>query len=762
MSDSRASRPEGGPGLSQPRRKLPTGAIISPMRDDVVQLPADDSVAPLMPAEVGLLVTGSIAPVRTTIAYRLALVLVAAVMILLPLVYLSLIAVVGWGVVWHLEHNSSMLQGQRVRGRAAILAMMLYVAPAVIGGVLVLFMLKPLMAGRQKRATARSLRPEDEPTLFALVERVCRALGAPMPKRIDVDLQLNASAAHRRGLLSLVGNDLVLTIGLPLAAGLSVEQFAGVLAHEFGHFTQGAGMGFGALVSRINAWFARVVWERDSWDETLVHWSNTVDFRIGWILWLARLCVGLTRKILFGLMAIGHAVSCHLSRQMEFDADRHQVRLVGSEVFTATFQRLARLGISHHRAIETLRGSHLEGVTVDSMPDLVIALAGVLSAEEEATIDKAIAAEKTGILATHPATHERIQRATDDTDGPPLVACREPASRLFSDFPALCRELTRSASNEAGPDAPGVMLVRPAADVLALQRLEHEAAAVARRWLAGDTCPHLPFPGAGPAMTGSAAECHAAWAAARATLQAADQLKPEEMEGLVAPLARFQRAALLESFVKAQGACEEEESGLTLSSVADVERFRSAAWEEFQTLARPLIERRHQIDRRLRSVLGWLATPEAAVRFEDAEDRCREASHLSQALAAMATQQDAWTALNGQAAAMMFWITRAIDPDTSEAALPAASATIKLVTQSINAIRQALLSAPYPLGHADSTMSLGRYLVANEVEEGEPAAVLDAAARLEALYSYLAWQLVGRLALRVEQVESVLDGAAAW
>jgi Zn-dependent protease with chaperone function len=37
---------------------------------------------------------------------------------------------------------------------------------------------------------------------------------------------------------------LVLVIGLPLAAGMSMRQVAGVLAHEFGHFAQGAGMRF--------------------------------------------------------------------------------------------------------------------------------------------------------------------------------------------------------------------------------------------------------------------------------------------------------------------------------------------------------------------------------------------------------------------------------------------------------------------------------------------------------------------------------------
>src|SRR4029450_10901664 len=87
-----------------------------------------------------------------------------------------------------------------------------------------------------------SLTPQSDPVLFAFIARVCEQVKAPLPSRVDVDCRINASAHFRRGLWSLHSNDLVLTIGLPLVAGLTMEEFAGVLAHEFGHFAQGAGM----------------------------------------------------------------------------------------------------------------------------------------------------------------------------------------------------------------------------------------------------------------------------------------------------------------------------------------------------------------------------------------------------------------------------------------------------------------------------------------------------------------------------------------
>src|SRR5262249_24911153 len=145
------------------------------------------------------------------------------------------------------------------------------------GVVLVLFMIKPLFARLPKARRGRALDLGREPILFAFVTRIARAVHAPEPRRIDVDCQVNASASFGAGLGGLVGRNLVLTIGLPLVSGLTVEQLAGVLAHELGHFAQGARMRLSYLIRSINAWFVRVVYERDEWDEQLVSWSEESD-----------------------------------------------------------------------------------------------------------------------------------------------------------------------------------------------------------------------------------------------------------------------------------------------------------------------------------------------------------------------------------------------------------------------------------------------------------------------------------------------------
>ncbi len=147
---------------------------------------------------------------------------------------------------------------------------MLYGLPLVVGPLVVLFMLEPLVAPRAVPELGPTLDRDEQPALFALIDQLCDALGAPAPKRGEVRADVNASAAFCNGLWSVVSRgDLVSMIGMPLVAGLNVRDFAGVLAHEFGHFRQGLAMRLSYVVRRVNGWFARVVYQRDGWDQAL-------------------------------------------------------------------------------------------------------------------------------------------------------------------------------------------------------------------------------------------------------------------------------------------------------------------------------------------------------------------------------------------------------------------------------------------------------------------------------------------------------------
>jgi Zn-dependent protease with chaperone function len=375
--------------------------------------------------------------------YHFGLLLVALAMLVLPLVYLGLIAGLGYFVYWHATENVTIFEG-RGNGKWKLF---IYAAPLLVGAVLLVFMVKPLFARRPRAAAPLSLRRHDQPVLFAYVERLCDLVGAPRPARIDVDCRVNASASFREGVFGLLGGRLVLTIGLPLAAGLTLRQLTGVLAHEFGHFAQGTGMRLTYLIRSVNAWFYRVVNERDAWDEGLVNLSHdSGHYAITLVVALCRLFVFLTRKVLWVLMYAGHAISSLMLRQMEFDADRYEAAVAGADSFCQTAERLRLLDVGSHAAFADLESAWRERRLADDLPKLIRSRESDLPPELRRRIAAHAASDKTGWLDTHPCDAARVaavRRRNAPGVFPALPPDSEPpASVLFNDFDDLCRAAT--------------------------------------------------------------------------------------------------------------------------------------------------------------------------------------------------------------------------------------------------------------------------------------------------------------------------------
>jgi Zn-dependent protease with chaperone function len=379
--------------------------------------------------------TGSIARSKSRPVYSAGLVTVACAMVLLPLIYLGLIALTAWLVLLHLTYDTWMFRDSNI----TIIRLLVYLGPAAAGVILVFFMVKPFFAAKPKPAAPITLVPAKEPLLFAFVERICSLVGAPVPCRIDVDCQVNASASLRRGIWS---RDLVLTVGLPLASGLDMREFAGVLAHEFGHFAQGAGLRLTYIIRHINIWFARVVYERDTWDLHLERAASHSDWRLAVVLQMARGCVWLTRRILWALMQAGHAISCFMLRQMEFDADSYEAKLAGSDAFESTSARMRVLGAATRSAYDDVRQSWASSRLPENLPLLIQHKAGLLPETVVQDLSAASAAVKTRWSDTHPCDADRM-RAARRLNEPGVFRLTQPATGLFADFNALSKAVTR-------------------------------------------------------------------------------------------------------------------------------------------------------------------------------------------------------------------------------------------------------------------------------------------------------------------------------
>lgn len=391
--------------------------------------------------QVEAAVTAKLPRNRVSLAYRLHLFLVAAAMAFLPLTYLATVAGAAWGVFYYTTAIAPELLSHMPRNRLAILYFLLIATPVVAGGILVLFLIKPLFFRISDSGRRRSLTRQGEPLLFALVDRICDAAGAPRPVRIDVDYQVNASAQPQGGIFSVITGKMVLTIGVPLLAGLTARQLSGVLAHEFGHFSQKVGMGASLLIRKVNFWFTRVVYQRDTMDQWLEESIAESDTRIALILQLAQVCVFISRGVLWCFMMAGHAISAGLMRQMEYDADRYEINLVGSKTFAETSQEMRRLSAAQTLALEAMFQFFTKGRLAD---DMVVLSEDARRSMPHDVLQKIRAEtqnEQGNWFATHPTDAQRIARA-DAAAASGSFALDRPARELVTHYAALCKNVT--------------------------------------------------------------------------------------------------------------------------------------------------------------------------------------------------------------------------------------------------------------------------------------------------------------------------------
>jgi Zn-dependent protease with chaperone function len=401
---------------------------------------APDATPALTVESIDAAFAGAVARTPVSFLYTLGLLIVTLAMVTLPLIYLAMIGAAGWVVYYWATHFTFLLSSGR--GRVWFIMLLAYLTPLFAGLVLVFFMIKPLFARRASHAQPLALNPGAEPLLFTFVTRLCQAVGAPFPTRIDIDCQLNASASFRRGLVSFLGNDLVLTIGLPLAASLNLREFAGVLAHEFGHFTQGFGMRLTYVIRTVNGWFARVVDERDEWDVMLEEAAQTDDWKLAFMVGIARLGVWFSRQLLKLLMLIGHGIGCFMLRQMEYDADTYEIRLAGSEAFETTMRRFHVLGVTLERSYKDMRSTWNLGKRLpDDFPAYFMNYAAAMPEMERTRLEDTMGLEATGMFDTHPSNGDRIRKARQAGE-PGLFHLDTPARALFSNFEVPAKQVT--------------------------------------------------------------------------------------------------------------------------------------------------------------------------------------------------------------------------------------------------------------------------------------------------------------------------------
>lgn len=399
---------------------------------------------------------------RVTIGHRLMALAVVSVMIMLPVIYVCFIALIAWLTVWHAMHDHVWMTVPGIRLKIA--ALVAYIGLIVLGALWVLSLVKPFFLRPGKGSIQGGLSREAEPLLHMFADKVAEVVGSPKPDQIQLALDANASATFDTGLLGMGRKTFTLTIGIPLVAGMSLAQVAGIVAHEFGHFSQRGSTLLTRLIQRVNFWFAAAVYRHDTLDEavdSMLESGEAIISVFGFLCWML---IGLGRGLLWCLMWIGILVSQGLSRKMEFDADRYEIGLVGSKAFKQSTRRLVELSVASAIAQEHAYSS----LSAQGLPDDLPAFVAGLADSDKRVRKKAkrlIDNQKRSWLTTHPTSRSRIA-AAERLDAPGVFHSELPASILFGDFTRHCRDLTRLLYRLRFGSEPNPGDLRPAYDAL--------------------------------------------------------------------------------------------------------------------------------------------------------------------------------------------------------------------------------------------------------------------------------------------------------
>jgi Zn-dependent protease with chaperone function len=332
-------------------------------------------------------------------SYTFSVMLSLTVSLLLILLYFAVLG----GFAWL---TTILLLGAieaAVTGHSVVLAMFLLVG-TIVSGFIFISLTKPFSLAFGKRHDQVTLSRHEEPLLHTYVDQICETLNTPRPQVIRLELAPNASAGPASVIKGLFTQNLVLSLGMPLALGLNIQQLSGVIAHELGHFSQsGGGTDLSRLLQIINAAFGKIALDQDWLDELLAHYSQPRYGVLSNVLFPLRFGNYASRRFFYLLMLAGHASSSFETRQKEFDADAYETYLAGYEAFRHCSRNLELLGAGYQTAMNDLEDAWQDRRLMDNLPALTVANATRMPMQRQRQLYRLALTRKTQWHDSHPS-----------------------------------------------------------------------------------------------------------------------------------------------------------------------------------------------------------------------------------------------------------------------------------------------------------------------------------------------------------------------
>lgn len=385
-----------------------------------------------------------LAPTRISREYHKSFAVALVAALVAPVLYFGLILFIVWLLVWYFTVGHDWLMGDwDLHGKVLLMQWAAgYVTPAVAGGIVLLFLLYPFWP-QGKPPKPNILDRKKQRRFYQLVDDMAKSIGVPAPQYIEIMAEVNAAAGPTRGMVSLVKGELVLVLGLSLVAGTSVQQLLGIIAHEFGHFSQRNSMLAYSWINRVSRWLNMCAYGDDIWLQRLDKWKEQYDFELVQMsLTATEWMIIAVRSLFRQLYDLNLRLTRPMSQQMEFDADLYEARVVGSRQFRASTMALRKLGFGWQMAHDVNADAlHADNRLWRNLPAAVVALTERLPAESLRQIEAGLAQETTQYWHSHPADQARVDHAKRANE-PGILQCDRPAAELFEDFDKLCENCT--------------------------------------------------------------------------------------------------------------------------------------------------------------------------------------------------------------------------------------------------------------------------------------------------------------------------------
>jgi Zn-dependent protease with chaperone function len=246
------------------------------------------------------------------------------------------------------------------------------------------------------------LLPDRHPELYRVIQQTAAAARQPLPRHVYLIPGVNAWVAERGGIMGF-GSERVMGLGLPLMQALTVSEFRGVLAHEFGHFYGGDTV--------LGPWLYKT---RAAIGRTLGNLSRRALIRLPFE-WYAKTFLRIT-----------HAVS----REQEYSADALAARIAGIAPVVSGLKTIHALAPAFEPFWMTEMGPALEaGIRppmLEGFHHFITAPAVARRIQEQ--LAKQLTTSESDPYDTHPPLKDRLAALPAD----PVVPDPEPALPALS------------------------------------------------------------------------------------------------------------------------------------------------------------------------------------------------------------------------------------------------------------------------------------------------------------------------------------------